>query len=50
MQPRIKDLIVTRGSVLFLISGALSIAWAPAPGFLVFGTYSPLIFFGVFTH
>ena len=41
MSPRIKDLVTTRGSVLFLIFGALGIAWAPAPAFLIFGIYSP---------
>jgi sugar phosphate permease len=34
----IKDLSVARGSLLLLIIGPLTIAWAPLPVFLVFGT------------
>jgi hypothetical protein len=34
----IKDLIVARGSLVFLIIGALGVAWGPVPGLFILGT------------
>ena len=32
-----KDLIVARGSLVFLVVGALTIGWGPVPGLYILG-------------
>jgi hypothetical protein len=39
LRPPIKDLLIARGSLIFLILGALAIALSPTPSLLVFGTF-----------
>lgn len=35
----IKDLIVARVSIVFLVIGALAIAWGPVPGIFILGMF-----------
>jgi hypothetical protein len=37
LRPAMRDLVVARGSLIFLAMGCFAIGMAPAPGFLVAG-------------
>ena len=49
MKSMTKDLIVARGSLVFLVVGSLGIAWGPVPGLFILGVFHTLSVLS-FTH